>query len=180
MKLTTPTRGLLMACGLSSAFLVLTASSALAETPNSYRLIQRNANRVTAIADRLVSWVDRLQLAEDVVPDGIYRESPANNDVVPPIFDRSALRKLQSGLEEIADHIDIIAALAKSSGKPGLIGEAAELQETLETAPDRDEISQAIFRGAPSSELIEELTITLEALKNAAPCIRREIQELDE
>ncbi len=162
MNFITSTRSLLMACALSSAFLALTPSTALAETPSQHRLIQHNANRVTAIASRLTPLVDRLQ------------------DVVPPIFGRSKLRKLQSGLEEIENHLETIAAMAKSSGEVGLIEEAAKLQQILEAAPNRKEISKVVLRRMPADGLIVELAEALDALRNAAPCIRREIQELDE
>ncbi|NJM36417.1 MAG: hypothetical protein HC845_00255 [Akkermansiaceae bacterium] len=62
-------KGHSMACGLSSAFLALTSSSVLTERPNSYRLIQCNANRVTVISDRLVS-LDHFSLSDKMYRHG--------------------------------------------------------------------------------------------------------------
>ena len=76
------------------------------------------------------------------------------------------------------------------------MAEAAELEAVLKAAPKGNEISEVVLRltkavgagqvteivkrVAEAQGLLKQLETAVSALRDAGPCIRREIQELDE
>lgn len=150
---------LVLAALLSAPF------AARAQTSAPLRTLQREAIGISATA----SWLDGLdnvifaRRAAEVVPDEIYR-----------LYGR--------GIDELVVRVARLSILAKATGQPGLIGEALSLLRIAAVLPkgrDIPALAQQAGEKGDNSALVP-VQEAVEALRSASPCIRREIQELDE
>ena len=75
-----------------------------------------------------------------------------------------------------------LSILAKATGHPGLIGEALSLLRLAATLPPGRDIPSLAQQGGEKGDTSALVPVqeAVEALRSASPCIRREIQELDE
>lgn len=148
------------------AVMALSTGHGLAQSRESLHRMQRSANFISSGAARLEALLAMLSSARyrEVVPDGIYR-------------------MLETSIGALAAEADRLVALAEKSGHAGLAAEARGVRSMVLALPKGNEISEVILRMSGKGNEISEVVLmqeALSALRRAAPCIRREIQELDE
>lgn len=131
-------------------------------------LLQQQANQVTLIA-----------IAR--TPDANYVANHASGNGNQAQFNLRFAR-IGNGLQNIQSRVTILFDLAIQFGATGIVAEAEEIMDGYSGAMAAyNAISNQVSAGLPVPvQAAQDLQASLFALRDASPCIRREIQELDE
>ena len=149
-------------CALVFLLLTLFTPAIHAQSNQGLFMMQQQANQITAISILRT-------------PDANYVANHTSGNGNQAQFNLRFARIIQTRVVVLFD-------LAIQMGAPGLMAEAEEIMEGYSNAQTAyNTIANQVSAGLPVPyQAAQDLQASLFALRDAAPCIRREIQELDE
>jgi hypothetical protein len=187
MKLTS------FSAGIALAITLLVPQVTTAGPVKPYQEIISIATDISQEAKALGRALRELQRQLAVVPDEIYRIRKNPKDLMVPIL--GTLARITASVEFVNGQVIYFRIAAAATGAEGLMFEASELEALLQAAPKGNEISEVVLRVikavgagqvteivkrvAEAQKLLSQLETAASALRDAGPCIRREIQELN-
>lgn len=155
-------------CLFACLFLTLFTLQVHAQPSSALALLQQQANQITLIA-----------IAR--TPDANFVANHATGNGNAAQFNLRFAR-IGNGLQNIQTRVAILYDVAIQIGATGLMEEAQEIMNGYSAAMAAyNTISNQVSAGLPVPvQAAQNLQASLFALRDASPCIRREIQELDE
>lgn len=155
-------------CALAFLLLTLFTPAIHAQSTQGLQLMQQQANQITEIS-----------IARTADANYIANHTGGNGNAAQ--FNQR-LARIGNGLQNIQTHVVVLFDLAIQMGAPGMMAEAEEVMEGYSNAQTAyNAITNQVSAGLPVPfQAAQDLQASLFALRDASPCIRREIQELDE
>jgi hypothetical protein len=156
-------------CVLAFLVLLLSFTSKMqAQSSAGLILLQEQANQITAIA-----------IARTADANYIANHASGNGNAAQM---NQRMARLGSGLQSIQTRVAILFDIALQTSASGLKAEAEMIMSGYSAAQiSYNAIINQVSAGLPMpQQAAQDLQSQLFALRDASPCIRREIQELDE